>query len=164
MLLARTPCESRMREICTSGLTRERARSGHWLISLSSRASLSTLLVTPPLVCKNLAPTTHLHVAAASPPSEPSTMRTSPLQNLPEKSAPHQASAESAIMLSLTQPPPIFVQIATAPRPLALRRQRCGRVPSGVHQLSSLNSRAPKPWRRDINSVNNLCALRVLCG
>ena len=34
-----------MREICTSGLTRERARSGHWLISLSSRASLSTLLV-----------------------------------------------------------------------------------------------------------------------
>jgi hypothetical protein len=37
------PCESRMREICTSGLRRGRERGGHWLC-LSSRASLSTLL------------------------------------------------------------------------------------------------------------------------
>src|SRR5437762_7926099 len=42
MLRARTSCESRMREIRTSGLMRERARGGHWLC-LSFRASLSTL-------------------------------------------------------------------------------------------------------------------------
>jgi hypothetical protein len=40
------PCESRMREIRTSGLTRGRERGGHWL-SLSFRASLSTLLRAP---------------------------------------------------------------------------------------------------------------------
>src|SRR5437762_6042300 len=38
------PCESRIREIRTSGLRRERERGGHWLC-LSFRASLSTLLV-----------------------------------------------------------------------------------------------------------------------
>ena len=41
MRRARTSCESRMREICTSGLTRGRERGGHWpLASHSVRPSL----------------------------------------------------------------------------------------------------------------------------